>query len=225
MSALRRSPLPSKMRVFIVDDHAVFRTGLRRLLIKEKDLEVCGEAGTPDEVFKALPTCRPDVILMDLSLEGVSGIDVTRRVHEQYPQIPILVVSMHKESIYAGQALKAGATGYIMKNEAPDRLLRAVRQVIKGEVHVSPEIVSDLLRRLPRDGNTQSPVECLSARELQVFRMIGEGKGTRQIAELLGLSVKTVESYRAHIKEKMSFDTSYQLVRAAIFWSQEEKQL
>jgi DNA-binding NarL/FixJ family response regulator len=132
---------------------------------------------------------------------------------------------MHKESVYAGQALKAGATGYIMKNEKADRLIRAVRQVMKGEVHVSPIIVSDLLKRLPRDGESRSPLTCLSQRELQVFRMIGDGRGTRQIATELGLSVKTVESYRAHIKEKMGFQTSYELVRAAIFWSQEEKQV
>jgi DNA-binding NarL/FixJ family response regulator len=220
-----RTSRSSKTRILIVDDHAVFRAGLKRLVSRERNFTVCGEAGTGDEALKIVESHRPHIVLMDIALDGVSGIDLTKTIRGKYPETKVLVLSMHKESIYAGQALKAGALGYLMKQETPERLLSAIKQVMKGQVQVSQAIVSDLVQRLP-DGTDSSMVriESLSDRELQVFRLIGQGRGTRQIAGDLVLSVKTIESYRAHIKDKLHFETSYQLVRAAICFVQQEKQ-
>ena len=216
----------SRPKILLVDDHVVFREGLRKIITKGDEFLVCAETGRSEEALELIADHRPDLVIMDVSIGEANGLELTRHLKKSFPALRILVVSMHEESIYAGQALKAGAMGYVMKREPPEKLLSAIRLVLQGQWQVSPAVWLDLLNRLPEiDGLEEEPPpgKSLSDRELQVFRFIGKGRGTRQIAEELKLSIKTVESYRAHIKEKMQYASSYELVKAAIVWAQKEK--
>lgn len=213
-----------KKRVFVVDDHAVFRDGLVRILQQEKDLEVCGEATDAGEALKELEKMKPDLAIIDISLEGANGIDLTKTVRARFPAMRILVLSMHKESLYAERALRAGANGYIMKRESGATLLEAVRRILQGSIYVSEKLNELLLHRVSNPGHEHgaSPVDQLSDRELEVFQLIGHGYGTRQIAEKLNLSMKTVESHREHIRDKLDIVNTFELVRFAIHWIKQE---
>ena len=208
-----------KATVLLVDDHPIVRQGLTQLINQEPDLGVCGHAEDAKSALHAIATCRPDIVILDISLNGPDGFEVLKDIRMRDEALPVLVLSMHDESLYAERALRAGANGYIMKQEATERVLQAIRRIRGGEVYVSDRIAERLLRQIvssPVSG--KSPMEALTDRELAVFRLIGKGRGTREIADDLHISVKTVESYQAHIKEKLSLKNARELVQHAFQW-------
>jgi DNA-binding NarL/FixJ family response regulator len=214
-----------KSRVFVVDDHPIVRQGLALLINRESDLMVCGEAEDAQTAMQSVPTAKPDVMVVDISLNGPDGLDLLKDVRARHPDLPVLILSMHDESVYAERALRAGAQGYIMKQEATEKVLVALRRILSHEIYVSERIANRMLQRYigsPTVG-TVSSIADLTDRELEVFRLIGEGHSTRRIAEELHISVKTVESYQAHIKEKLSLRSARELVQHAIQWSISEK--
>ena len=208
-------------RVLIVDDHPIVRQGLRRIMENEEDLIVCGEAETARDARTAIKELNPDVMIADISLKQSDGIELVRDVRAHYPQLPILVLSMHDEAIYAERMLSAGANGYIMKQAESDELLLALRRVLGGGVYVSEAIGNSMIRKLAAGGRyvSSNPIERLSNRELQILQMIGSGLSTRQTAEALSLSMKTVETHRERIKRKLHLATGSQLVQYAVNWS------
>lgn len=214
-----------KSRVFVVDDHPIVRQGLALLINREPDLMVCGEAEDAHTAMQSIATARPDIMVVDISLNGPDGLDLLKDVRTHNVELPVLILSMHDESIYAERALRAGAQGYIMKQEATEKVLVALRRILSCEIYVSERIANRMLQRFigNRGGTRPSSVADLTDRELEVFRLIGEGHSTRQIAEELHISVKTVESYQAHIKEKLSLRSARELVQHAIQWSVGEK--
>jgi DNA-binding NarL/FixJ family response regulator len=214
-----------KSKIFVVDDHPIIRQGLGLLINREADLIVCGAAEEGQSAVRALSTLQPDLLIVDLSLGGPDGLELVKTIRARDSQLPILVLSMHDELIYAERALRAGANGYIMKQEATEKVLVAVRRLLRGEIYLSDRVSSKMLQQYVRGSSIarQSPVADLSDRELEVFRLVGEGHGTRQIAEELHLSVKTVETYQAHIKEKLSLRNARELVQHAIEWHLTEK--
>ena len=214
-----------KSKVFIVDDHPIIRQGLGLLINREADMIVCGAAEEAQSALRSIPTLQPDVLLVDISLNGPDGLELVKNIRTRDRDLPILVLSMHDESIYAERALRAGANGYIMKQEATEKVLVAIRRILRGEMYLSNRVSSKMLQQYVRGSSTarQSPVADLSDRELEVFRLVGEGHGTRQIADELHLSIKTVETYQAHIKEKLSLRNARELVQHAIEWHLNEK--
>jgi DNA-binding NarL/FixJ family response regulator len=209
-----------KKTVLLVDDHPFMRAGLAQLIERQADLAVCGEAGNPVEAIRELAKTRPNLVLTDITMPGRSGLEFIKDLRAQHPDLLILVVSMHDEAIYAERALRAGARGYIMKEAGGDNLLAAIRQVLRGEVYVSPtmsaRILDNLSGRRPR--GSSSPIERLTDREFEVFQLIGHGKSTRDIAEQLHLSPKTVDVHRGNIKEKLGLTDATALVRHAVRW-------
>lgn len=215
-----------KARVLIVDDHPIIRQGLRELIDQEPDLEVCGEAENAIEALKAIRTLNPDVALVDISLnKDMSGFDLIKDVKYQYPNLPTLVLSMHDESIFAERVLRAGGKGYVMKEEATEKVLIAIRKVLGGGIYLSDRVTAKMLSKISSARTAQEPsgVELLSDRELEVFELIGQGLGTQRIAERLNLSVKTVEAHRMHIREKLKLKDATELLQHAIQWTQNEK--
>ncbi len=212
------SKASARRKVFLVDDHPIVRQGLAQLINHETDLSVIGEGEDAYGSLRAIRTCHPDLVLVDISLKDSDGIDLVKELKNQFPDLPILVLSMHDELLYAERALRAGASGYIMKQEAPQTLLAAMRTVLSGNVYTSEKMGAALLQRMV--GNKKSkavlPMDCLSNRELEVFRMIGAGKSVKEIADHLFLSVKTIEAHREHIKEKLNLKSSAELLRFAI---------
>ncbi len=225
MATKLREESARKTRIFIVDDHPIVREGLSLMMNREPDMMVCGEAEEATRALQAISTCKPDFLIVDISLSGPDGLDLLKSIRARYPSMPVLILSMHDESIYAERALRAGANGYIMKQEATERVLVAVRQILTKKVYVSDRIANRMLQQYIRGSVSErkSPIADLSDRELEVFRLIGEGHGTRTIADELHLSVKTVESYQAHIKEKLSLKNGRELVQRAIQWSISEE--
>ena len=224
MNASRVSPLTSKCRVFLIDDHPILRQGLALFIDREADLMVCGEADGATSALQAIRDAIPDFIVLDISLDGPDGLDLLKVLRAEHPNLPVLILSMHDESAYAERALRAGANGYIMKQEATEKVLTAIRQILRGDVYLSDRLTKRMLQQFvhgavpPRD-----PLAKLSDRELEVYRLIGAGHGTRQIADELHVSTKTVESYQAHIKEKLSLRNARELVQHAIESSVNEK--
>jgi DNA-binding NarL/FixJ family response regulator len=219
-TAIRPDKSKTRATVLIVDDHPIVRQGLKLLIDQESDLMVCGEAENADAVLPAIRAFKPAITVIDLSLGHDSGIELIKTIRLQHPDLPLLVLSMHDESLYAERALRAGAKGYIMKQEAPEKVIIAIRQVLQGKIYVSDAMGAKLLNKLidsSRD-ETSSPIELLSDRELQVFQLLGRGLGTRQVADKLNVSIKTVEAYRANIKEKLNLKSSAELVQHAIHW-------
>jgi DNA-binding NarL/FixJ family response regulator len=208
----------SKVFVGLVDDHPIVRQGLAQLINAQPDLSVVVEASAAPEALAALAAQRVDVLVVDLSLREGSGIDLVRDVSARWPATPILVLSMHEEQLYAERALRAGARGYLMKHEAPEVVIGAIRKVLAGEVHLSSAMSGRLLNRFvttkPEPGT--SLLDRLSDRELEVFQLIGRGLSTRAIAEGLFLSVKTIETHREHIKQKLGLTSASELLRYAI---------
>jgi DNA-binding NarL/FixJ family response regulator len=210
-----------KYRVLLVDDHPIVRQGLALLIEREVDLSVCGEADGAHTAFHAIATLQPDIVLLDISLNGPDGLEVLKEIRVKTGSLPVLILSMHDESIYAERAMRAGANGYIMKQEATEKVLIAIRRILQGDVYLSDRLTTTMLQQYVRGGahTKSSPLLNLTDRELEVFRLIGEGHGTRQIADELHLSVKTIESYQAHIKEKLALRNARELVQHAIEWT------
>ena len=209
-----------KRTVLIVDDHPIVRQGLAQLINQEKDLEVCGQAEDAYEAMQAIRQLQPDMVIVDIGLKDTSGMELIKDLKVQYPDLPVLTLSMYDEEVYGERALRAGAKGYIMKQEATEKVVTAIRSVLAGEVYVSSGMAAKMVSKLVGTGarTAGSPADSLSDRELEVFRMIGEGFSTREMAEKLHLSVKTVETYRAHIKDKLGLQDANELLRSAIRW-------
>jgi DNA-binding NarL/FixJ family response regulator len=213
------SAVTAQRRVLIVDDHPIVRQGLRRMIEPEPDLVVCGEVQTEREARAAIRALAPDVVIVDISLAQGDGLELVRDVHAQRPELPMLVLSMHDELIYAERLLAAGASGYIMKQAASDQLLIALRKVLVGETYLSESLAGNLGRiDSGGAGFSADPIDRLSNRELQVLSLIGRGLSSREAAEALGLSVKTVETHRQSLKRKLNLATNAQLLQYAINW-------
>jgi len=209
-----------RTKVLLIDDHPLLRTGIASLINQEKDMIVCGEVDDSIQALDAIAKTNPEVIILDISLKKMSGIEVLKHIKASYPKMKVLVLSMHDEGIYAPRALRAGASGYIMKLEAPDNVIVALRKILSGEVYISESMATRMLSRMVggRPSPISSPMELLSDRELEVFTLLGKGDGTRDIAQKLHLSVKTIESHRAHIKEKLNLKNATELVHNAVQW-------
>lgn len=211
-----------KKKVLLVDDHPILRKGLSLLINQESDLVVQGEAEDARKALEMIEKLKPDLVIVDISLPGIDGLELLKNIRLRHAELPALVVSMHDEALFAERALRAGARGYIMKQEAVEKVLVAIRRVLAGEIFVSNSIATKMLEKFV-DGDSKtatSPLALLSDRELTVLHLIGQGFGTRQIAEKLHLSVKTVESYRSHIKEKLRLNNATDLLKYAIHWAQ-----
>jgi DNA-binding NarL/FixJ family response regulator len=212
--------LVGKTKIYIIDDHPIMVEGLKELINVERDMRVVGSSDDWHVALQEVQKIHPDLIILDVTLKDANGIEVLKNLKIHVPQIKVLMLSMHDESLYAMRSLKAGAQGYIMKQEAVDKILGAIRQVIAGEVYLSDTMSKRTMFQLLGRGGTRSgsPLEDLSDRELEVFTLIGQGCTTRQISEKLHLSIKTVETHRAHIKEKLNLKNSTELVQHAIHW-------
>jgi len=209
-----------KRRVLIVDDHPIVRQGLRRVMENEDDLVVCGEAESARDARTAIKELHPDVVIADISLKQGDGIELVRDVRAHHPTLPILVLSMHDETIYAERMLSAGANGYIMKQAASDQFLASVRRVLDGGIYVSEAVGTNMIQKFAAGGAyiSANPIDRLSNRELQILHMIGKGMSTRETAQSLNLSIKTIESHRQRIKRKLNLATGTQLVQYAVNW-------
>ena len=211
---------PAKRSILIVDDHPVLRRGLASLIGSQPDLAVCGEAGSCQAALKAIRESPPDLAIVDLALAGSDGLDLIKEMKTRHPEIPALVLSMHDEAVYAERSLRAGARGYLSKQQLDETVLVAIRRLLAGETYMSEEVAARLAAKFiagHAPGN-DSPMEALSDRELQVFRLIGQGRSTRRIAESLHLSIKTIESHREHIKRKLNLETAAELAWRATQW-------
>lgn len=213
------------IRIVVVDDHPLMRKGLVMSLDIEQDIDVVGQASTAEEGMSLIEQLKPDVAAIDISLPGMSGLELVKQLHAIRPDIKTLVVSRHDESLYAERAIRAGARGYVMKLEAGDVIVKAVRRIVNGGIYVSEEINERLLLGMAsgHEALAQSPLDILSDRELEVFELTGRGYGTRDIAERLHLSVKTVESYRARIKVKLNLGSAAELMQHAVQWVEGER--
>ena len=217
---LDRPMQTAKKTVLVVDDHPLMRQGLALLINQQQDMQVCGEAQEAQAAMHAIAQLRPDIMILDISLNGPDGLDILKNIRATNPDLPVLILSMHDEAIYAERALRARANGYIMKQEATEKVLVAVRRILNGEVYLSERMSNKMLQQYIGGAPSmiQSRIASLSDRELEVFRLIGEGRGTREIAEELHLSIKTVETYQAHIKEKLALRSGRELIQHAIQW-------
>jgi DNA-binding NarL/FixJ family response regulator len=214
-----------KPRVLVVDDHPIVRHGMVLLLKKSRQFEVCGEASEPDEVLAKVEALRPDLLLLDFFLHGMIVVETIRKLRHSFPDMGILVISMQNEAFYAQKALDAGANGYIVKEEASDRILHALSRISQRKTYISFPVLKKLLYRYAEDRKSpdRDAVLRLSEREFQVFRLMGEGIGTRRIAEELGIGVKTVETYCARLKKKLDMRNATELLRHAMSWKGPEK--
>jgi DNA-binding NarL/FixJ family response regulator len=210
----------AKTKVFLVDDHPLVREWLTQLIQRESDLAVCGEAEDTQEALQKISETKPEIVIVDISLKTTHGLELVKDLQVRYPSLPVLILSMHDESLYAERVLRAGAKGYITKQEATRKILPAIRQVLSGQIYISEKMASRMVNKmvLGRAQEQKSPIERLTDRELEVFQLIGCGQGTRRIATELHLGIKTVESYRARIKEKLKLEDGTQLLQQAIQW-------
>jgi DNA-binding NarL/FixJ family response regulator len=207
----------SKKKVVIVDDHAIVRQGLAELINDQPDLIAVGEAESPPGAMKVIEQTQPDVAVVDITLAGGDGIELCRQIHERWPDLAVLVLSMHDEQLYAERVLRAGAMGYVMKQEPQEKVMAAIRRVLDGDTYLSEAVAAKLLRSFSGRGAGEiPPLQRLSDRELQIFRLIGEGRNVKDIAEALYLSPKTVETHKDHIKQKLNLETNNDLLRYAI---------
>ncbi len=217
---------PSKLiKVLIVDDHPIVRQGISQLIDQEPDFDTCGQASSAQQALDLMEVYAPDILLVDISLDGVSGLELIKMLKVRYHMVPVLVLSMHDETLYAERALRSGAKGYVMKQEATEKVLIAIRQVLRGDLYLSERMQGKILQRvLNGDEGGLSPIDLLSDRELEVFRLIGHGYATGDIARELMRSVKTVETHRAHLKDKLGLKNAAELTRFAVQWAEREQQ-
>ncbi|WP_020612729.1 response regulator [Sediminispirochaeta bajacaliforniensis] len=210
-----------KKRIVVVDDHPIVRQGFVLLINQEADLEVVGQAEDPSAALTIISATKPDLVLVDLSLKNGDGLEMIKDLSRLYPELLMLAVSLHDENVYAERALRAGAKGYIMKSEATDSVMIAIRQVLSGGFFLSAKMNERLLTRLTTAGkqDTIDPMARLSDREFEVFQLIGQGYDTRLIAESLCLSIKTIETYKSHLKTKLDLKNSTELMQRAVEWS------
>jgi DNA-binding NarL/FixJ family response regulator len=211
---------PEAKRIVIIDDHPLFRKGLEELIHSDSSFAVCGEAGNTSEGMELIRKVHPDLAIVDLSLPGANGIELIKNVRAEFPRLPVLVLSMHDESLYALRALRAGADGYVMKHEAMANVIQAIHEVFNGRPYLSPAMAAQVITKFAHrdaEGETDA-VERLSDRELEILELIGKGHEVRQIAKLLHLSPKTVETHRAHIKDKLDLKNSREVARFALQW-------
>lgn len=210
-----------KKRILIVDDHPVMRMGLQQLINSKANLEVCGEAGSAKEAMQQVAKLKPDLVLLDMALPDGHGLEVLKDLAVVHEDVDTLVLSSNDESVYAERALKAGARGYIMKEAAATHLVTAIETILDGQIYVSKQmsqLIVEMFTGKKRKGHTSSPIEKLTDREFEVFQLIGEGKGSRDVAGQLGVSIRTIDAHRAHIKEKLGLKDSNALVRQAVRW-------
>jgi DNA-binding NarL/FixJ family response regulator len=211
----------TKSKIFIVDDHPLVREWLTTLIDQTSDLVVCEGAEDADGALKGIARSHPDLAIIDLSLGGDSGIDLIRMIRQQFPKIAMVVLSMHDEHVYAERCIRAGARGYIMKRESTKKVIEAIREVLQGNIYLSKELTELFAQRFisGSTGGDASPISQLSDRELEVFRFIGQGYETREIAETLQVNIKTVQTYCARIKDKLNLSSGAELLREAIRWN------
>lgn len=211
-------------KVYIVDDHPVFRDGLVRVVQQVPGLRVCGEADNAVDAFDAISKLDPDLVLMDIGLPGKSGLELLQNVHAIKPDLQVLVISMHDESLYAERVLRAGGRGYIMKQEGPEKMTHAINKVVNGQVYVSDRVAAVILDSLsrPRSSASASVLGKLTDRELEILRLTGQGKDNRQIAQELHISMKTVDTHRAHLREKLALKNATELIHYAVRWVGEQ---
>lgn len=217
-----RKEIETNARVFVVDDHPVVRKGLEYIIKQEPKLEICGEAESGQEALKLIQKTNPDIVILDLSLKDMSGLDLLKELKKIKPELPILILSMHDESVYAERVIRAGAMGYLNKENGFDQLVLAIGTILKGEVYTSPDVAARFLKKMSKtSANIKgSLLECLSDRELAVFELIGQGFSTSEIAKKWNRSIKTIETYRANLKQKLNLDTSAELIRFSVKWYQ-----
>jgi DNA-binding NarL/FixJ family response regulator len=215
-----KEPKDNRARILLVDDHAVVRFGVAQLINRERDMVVCGEEEDASRALEAIGRLKPDLVIADISLKDSSGLELMRNIKAQYPRIPVLVISAHDESVYAEIAFRAGAQGYLMKESALENTLTAVRRVLGGSIYVSEGLAARMLEHQVRGpaASKGAPLDALTDRELEVLQLIGKWKGTRQIAEELHLSVKTIEYYREQLKEKLNLKNASELTHFATSW-------
>jgi DNA-binding NarL/FixJ family response regulator len=213
-----------KKRIFIVDDHAMFSDGLQQLIDREADLMVCGDAAEATKALEGIGNSEPDLVIVDISLSGKSGIDLIKAIKDEYEDLPVLVVSMHEESLYAERALRAGAMGYVMKQEPAEVVKAAIRKVLAGDIHLSDKMAGSVISKCMHGTKTlpPSPLEMLSDRELEVFWMLGLGKKARQIAEEMNMCISSINTFRDRIRKKLQLSSSREVMLRAFHWSCEE---
>lgn len=216
-----------QIKIFLVDDHPLIRKGISKLINAQPDMQVVGEAEDAPRALKGISIHEPDLVVVDISLPGNNGIELIKNLKALFRNLPVLVLSMHNESVYAQRSLRAGARGYIMKDEVADKVVLAIRRVLSGEIYVSDRIGTEMLNQLAKGEPPKNrfPVDSLSDRELEVVQLIGEGLSTREIAGKLNVSIKTIESHRTHIKEKLSLKSGPELVEFAEKWVEEESSM
>lgn len=214
-----------KKKVFIVDDHPIVRERVAELINQESDLAVCGEAEDAVQAVKAIGPAAPDIAIVDITLKDTYGIELIKQLKDLHPKLPVLVLSMHDESLYGERALRAGAKGYLTKQEATKKIVDAIRRILRGEIYVSDKLAGTLVRKVAggnREGG-RNVLDILTDRELEVFQLLGQGLTVREVADRLFVSAKTVEAHREHIKQKLNFKTSNELLRFAIQYTLQEK--
>ena len=214
---INTAPPATKIRVFLVDDHPLLRQGIAGRIGEESDMTVCGQAGSAAEALPAIASTKPNVVIVDISLPGRDGIELTKDIKARHRAMVVLVLSMHDESLYAERALRAGAAGYLMKSAPTETLIQAIHKIVAGEIFVGPHVVSRLLTRAATGAReaSASPLECITNRELEIFRLLGRGQSCRAIAQQLHLSVKTIETHQSNMCQKLGLSTSNQLRKFA----------
>ena len=226
MAAVKKKTKSSetKTQILLVDDHPVVRDGLTTIINHQQDLNVCGGADDAHQALKAIGELKPAVVVVDISLKNSDGIELTKSIKAKYPKLPVVILSVHDESVYAERALRAGARAYLMKEVVSENIVNAIRMVLKGEIYVSDTISKKFLHKIAGDKNKtdKTSIENLSDREFEIFCLIGQGRKASQIAKKLHLSVKTVETYRGRLKEKLYLDSASELLQYAIKWTKSE---
>jgi DNA-binding NarL/FixJ family response regulator len=214
---------PLKTKILLVEDHQIVREGIARLINQEEDMEVCGQASTASEALKQIPNLKPDLVITDISLSGMNGIEFLKHLKAEHPEVPAVVLSMHDEALYAERALRAGALAFVMKKESSDEVMTAIRKARRGEYHVSEKVGGGIFQKfLNSKRPVESPIALLSDRELEVFELLGRGHGSKEIAEELHLSVKTVDTHRGHIKDKLKLRSFTEMIQRATQWVEQE---
>jgi DNA-binding NarL/FixJ family response regulator len=215
--ATNKNPEATK-KILLVDDHPVLRKGLVRLIEAKEGFQVCAEASTAGEAMALIRESTPDLVIVDIGLPGTSGIELTKSIHAEFPQLPVLILSMHEEALYATRALRAGAMGYIVKQDAVDNIAAAVHEALNGRRYLSPVIAEQIQHNGAPANAANDPISLLTDREFEIFELIGKGHEVREISEALGVSPKTVETHRTNIKEKLKLKSARQVVRMAVQW-------